>query len=60
VVDDLKEVNVIRMVTLYLPELYIETLDRLVTEGLYPHRAEAIRVAIRDLLNTEAWRVGEQ
>ena len=42
-----------KLITLYLPEPYIEALDQLVDERYYPHRAEAIRVAIRDLINVE-------
>jgi len=42
-----------KLITLYLPEPYLEALDRLVDERYYPHRAEAIRVAIRDLINME-------
>jgi Arc/MetJ-type ribon-helix-helix transcriptional regulator len=38
------------LVGVYLPPSYIEGLDRLVEEKLYPHRNEAIRLAIRDLL----------
>jgi len=44
-----------KLITLYLPEPYIHALDRLVNERFYPNRAEAIRVAIRDLLTVEAW-----
>ena len=44
-----------KLITLYLPEPYIRALDRLVDEKYYPNRAEAIRVAIRDLLNVEVW-----
>ena len=44
-----------RMITLHLPESYIEALDRLVNEKYYPNRAEAIRVAVRDLINAEVW-----
>ncbi len=44
-----------KLITLYLPEPYIRALDRLVNEKYYPNRAEAIRVAVRDLLNVEAW-----
>jgi Arc/MetJ-type ribon-helix-helix transcriptional regulator len=36
-----------------LPEPYIKLLDQLVNERFYPNRAEAIRVAIRDLINEE-------
>ena len=44
-----------RLITLYLPEPYIQALDKLVNEKYYPNRAEAIRVAVRDLLSVEAW-----
>lgn len=45
-----------KLITLYLPEPYIQALDRLVNEKrIYPNRAEAIRIAVRDLLNVEAW-----
>ena len=42
-----------KLITLYLPEPYIKMLDQLVNERFYPNRAEAIRVAIRDLINDE-------
>jgi antitoxin ParD1/3/4 len=45
-----------KLITLYLPEPYIKALDQLVNEKFYPNRAEAIRVAIRDMINTEVWR----
>jgi Arc/MetJ-type ribon-helix-helix transcriptional regulator len=45
-----------KLITLYLPEPYIKALDRLVNEKYYPNRAEAIRVAIHDLIDTEVWR----
>lgn len=45
-----------KLITLYLPEPYIKALDSLVYERFYPNRAEAIRVAVRDLLNVEVWR----
>jgi len=44
-----------KLITLHLPEPYIKALDRLVSEKYYPNRAEAIRVAVRDLLTVEAW-----
>jgi len=44
-----------KLITLHLPEPYIRALDRLVKEKFYPNRAEAIRVAVRDLLSVEAW-----
>ena len=45
-----------KLITLYLPETYITALDQLVDEHFYPNRAEAIRVAIRDLISSEVWR----
>ena len=44
-----------RMITLNLPEPYIQALDNLVKEKYYPNRAEAIRAAVKDLLAVEAW-----
>jgi len=44
-----------RLITLYLPEAYIKALDRLVDEKYYPNRAEAIRIAVRDLITLELW-----
>ena len=44
-----------KLITLYLPEPYLEALDKLVDERYYPHRAEAIRVAVRDLISVELW-----
>jgi Arc/MetJ-type ribon-helix-helix transcriptional regulator len=45
--------KIMKLITLYLPEPYIKALDQLVTERFYPNRAEAIRVAIRDLIIEE-------
>ena len=39
-----------KLVTLYLPESYIRLLDELVAERFFPNRAEALRMATRDLL----------
>ena len=39
-----------KLVTLYLPESYIRLLDELVDERFFPNRAEALRMATRDLL----------
>ena len=49
-----------RLITLHLPEPYIKALDKLVDKKLYPNRAEAIRVAVRDLLNSETWYDNEE
>ena len=45
-----------KLITIYLPEPYLKALDELVAKRYYPHRAEAIRVAIRDLISSELWR----
>lgn len=44
-----------KLITIYLPEMYIKDLDQLVNEDFYPNRAEAIRFAVRDLLVRELW-----
>ncbi|MGQ4912029.1 MAG: ribbon-helix-helix domain-containing protein [Candidatus Thorarchaeota archaeon] len=44
-----------KLVTLHIPEQYVEGLERLVSNNLYPNRSEAIRIAIRDLLKRELW-----
>lgn len=38
-----------KLITLYIPEAHLSMIDALVKRKLYPNRAEAIRVAIRDL-----------
>jgi antitoxin ParD1/3/4 len=52
----LREKTNMKLITLYLPETYIKALDQLVGERFYPNRAEAIRVAIRDMISVEVWR----
>lgn len=47
--------NELRILTVHLPEAYIQGLDELVNRRLYPNRSEAIRVAVRDLLRAELW-----
>jgi len=37
------------LITVYMPEEWIKDLDHLVKQGLYKSRAEAIRMAIRDM-----------
>ncbi len=44
-----------RLVTVKMPETYIEGLDELVKMGRYSSRSEAIRVAVRELLKRELW-----
>ena len=47
---------VLKLVSVHLPEKYVELLEKLVENGLYPSRSEAIRVAVRDLIRKELWR----
>ncbi|MFH0749180.1 MAG: ribbon-helix-helix domain-containing protein [Candidatus Bathyarchaeota archaeon] len=50
------QVNVcMKLITINLPETYLRDLEKLVKEDLYPNRAEAIRVAVRDMLVNEVW-----
>jgi len=46
----------LRLMTLLLPEAYLEGLDRLVRIGSYHSRSSAIRYAVMDLLKRELWR----
>jgi len=46
----------LKLVTLLLPEAYLEGLDKLVGQGMYPSRSAAIRFAVVDLLKRELWR----
>jgi len=44
-----------KLVTVKMPETYIEGLDELVKIGRYSSRSEVIRIAVRDLLRKELW-----
>jgi len=48
-------VNTMRLITVKVPELYLESIDELVKGGQYSSRSEVIRTAIRDLLRRELW-----
>src|SRR5271157_5542042 len=37
--------NPMKMITLFMPEKYLEMLDVLVSNNLYPNRSEALRMA---------------
>lgn len=43
----------IKLISVNLPESYLNLLEVLVAQGNFPNRSEAIRVAIRDLIKTE-------
>lgn len=44
-----------KVVTICLPESYVDGLDKLIGQSKYPNRSEVIRIAIRDLLVDELW-----
>ena len=46
-----------RLVTVKMPETYLEGLDELVRMGRYSSRSEAIRIAVRELLKKELWSI---
>ena len=43
-----------KLVTVLLPEAYLEGLDELVRANMYPSRSSVIRSAVRDLLKERA------
>jgi len=45
----------VRVVTVKVPEAYVEAIDELVKRGRFTSRSEAIRAAIRELLRRELW-----
>ena len=45
----------VRVVTVKVPEAYVEAIDELVRRGRFTSRSEAIRAAIRELLRRELW-----
>ena len=47
--------NEMKLVTVLLPEAYLEGLDELVRANMYPSRSSVIRSAVRDLLKKELW-----
>ncbi|TFF89145.1 MAG: ribbon-helix-helix protein, CopG family [Promethearchaeota archaeon] len=44
-----------QLITLHLPQTYLEGIEELVKDRIYPNRSELIRVAVRDLLKSELW-----
>jgi len=45
----------LKLVTVLLPEAYLEGLDELVRANMYPSRSSVIRSSVRDLLKKELW-----
>jgi len=50
--------RIMRLITVKMSDIYVNGLDKLVENGMYPSRSEAIRVAVRDLLMRELWNDG--
>ena len=50
-----REETKVKLVTVLLPEAYLEGLDELVRANMYPSRSSVIRSAVRDLLKKELW-----
>ncbi len=44
-----------RLLTVHVPEGFLDGLEELVKQKRYPNKSEIIRVAIRDLLRDELW-----
>jgi hypothetical protein len=49
-----REGNDMRIVTINVSQVHLDLIQKLVESRIYPSRSEAIRVAIRDWLITEA------
>jgi putative addiction module CopG family antidote len=45
----------LRIITVKMPDLYLEGIDELVKIGRYKNRSEVIRAAVRELLRRELW-----
>ena len=42
-----------KLVTLNIPQAYLDGIEQLVEQEIYPNRSETIRIAIRDFLRKE-------
>ncbi|MCP4762465.1 MAG: ribbon-helix-helix protein, CopG family [archaeon] len=42
-----------KLITLNLPQAYIDGIEMLVDQEIFPNRSEAIRVAVRDFCKKE-------
>ncbi len=42
-----------KLISVQIPELYLEGIDMMVNSGYYANRSEAIRVAVRDMIVEE-------
>ena len=50
-IDVAREKEKMVLISFHIPKSYVEVLDELVRRGVYPSRSEAIRVALRELVN---------
>jgi len=48
------------LISVHIPIQILNDLDNLVTQGLFPSRSEAIRIAIRDMLYKEQANTKEE
>ena len=44
-----------RLITVKMPEIYVNGIEELVKAGRYSSRSEVIRIAVRELLKRELW-----
>ncbi|MEA2069800.1 MAG: ribbon-helix-helix domain-containing protein [Asgard group archaeon] len=44
-----------QLLTVHVPEGFLEGLEELVKQKRYPNKSEIVRMAIRDLLRDELW-----
>jgi len=49
----LQEVNKLKHINLFIPEKWLEQIDKLVEKNAYPNRSEALRVVIREGMKRE-------
>lgn len=43
----------LKLITINLPQAYIDGIEKLVEEEIFPNRSEAIRIAVRDFCKKE-------
>lgn len=53
--------QLMQLLTTHLPKRWVEAIDTMVRDGIYPNRSEAIRYGIRDFLKQEGyWPLEEE
>ena len=50
-IDVTREKEKMVLISFHLPKSYVDVIDELVRRGVYPSRSEAIRAALRELVN---------